>query len=199
MRGVTPLQVGDKLPPDPRMRWWGWGVDRDAMQLPESAQALIGSWLGVKQPAAPRVDLDAIDLAAPRLEAGVRSRIEAIVGDAAVRDDQLARVGHAAGRSYPDLIRLRGGRVSGPDAVVYPGSHDEVRAVLEVCSDNGVAVVPFGGGTSVVGGVEPDAGPYAAVITLDLSRMASLIDSTVERRAWSSPATPAPTMRCGAR
>jgi alkyldihydroxyacetonephosphate synthase len=158
------------------MRWWGWGVDRDAMELPASAQALIESGLGVKQPAPPRVDLGAIELPPSRLDPAVRSRIESIVGDAAVRDDQLARVGHAAGRSYPDLIRLRSGAVSGPDAVVYPASHDEVRAVLELCADAAVAVVPFGGGTSVVGGVEPDAGSFAAVITLDLARMASLIE-----------------------
>src|SRR5204862_5757437 len=130
---------GDRPAPDPRMRWWGWGVDRDAMELPASAQALIANGLGVKQPAPPRVELAAIELPPSRLEAGVRSRLEAIVGDAAVRDDPLARVGHAAGRSYPDLIRLRTGRVSGPDAVVYPGSHDEVRAVLEGCADAGVA------------------------------------------------------------
>jgi alkyldihydroxyacetonephosphate synthase len=78
------------------------------------------------------------------------------------------------GRSYPDLVRVRAGQVSGPDAVVYPGSHDEVRALLEVCADQGIAVVPFGGGTSVVGGVEPAPGPFRAVISLDLARMASL-------------------------
>jgi alkyldihydroxyacetonephosphate synthase len=157
------------------MRWWGWGVDRDAMQLPASARAFIEDGLGVKEAPAPRVALGAIQVPASRLEAGVRSRIESIVGEAGVRDDHLARVGHSAGRSYPDLIRLRSGQVGAPDAVVYPGSHDEVRAVLELCAEAGIAVVPFGGGTSVVGGVEPDPGSFGAVITLDLARMASLI------------------------
>ena len=63
---------------------------------------------------------------------------------------------HAAGRSYPDLVRLRSGEgLSAPDAVLAPGSAEQVRAVLEVCARERVAVVPFGGGTSVVGGVEP--------------------------------------------
>lgn len=162
--------------PDPRMRWWGWGVDADAMTLPPSAQAMIEGGLGVKDAPAPRVELDAIELAAPRLDAGVRERMAAVVGRDAVRDDQLARVAHAAGRSYPDLVRLRAGQISAPDAVVYPASHDEVRQLLQLCSDSGVAVVPFGGGTSVVGGVEPLAGAFGAVIALDLARMAEIVD-----------------------
>jgi alkyldihydroxyacetonephosphate synthase len=193
--GVTPLQLGYSRAPDPPMRWWGWGVDRDAMRLPESAQALIEGGLGVKQPAPPRVELDAIQLPASRLETGVRSRIESIVREDGVRDDQLARVGHAAGRSYPDLIRLRGGQINPPDAVVYPRNHDEVRAVLELCADAGVAVVPFGGGTSVVGGVEPNPGSFAAVLTLDLARMCSLIQlDEVSLTARVGPGMTAPRL-----
>ncbi len=162
--------------PDPRMRWWGWGVDSDAMTLPPSAQALIEGGLGVKEAPAPRVELDAIQLPPSRIDAGLRGRLTAIVGADGVRDDRLARVGHAAGRSYPDLVRLRAGLATGPDLVVYPGDHDQVRAVLEACSDAGVAVVPFGGGTSVVGGVEPAAGQLTAVVSLDLARMAALVE-----------------------
>ena len=73
-----------------------------------------------------------------------------------MRDDRLTRVTHAAGKSYPDLLRMRSGSLEhAPDAVVYPADADEVRTVLDACADEGVAVVPFGGGTSVVGGVEP--------------------------------------------
>ena len=162
--------------PEPRMRWWGWGVDRDAMTLPESAQAMIEGGLGVKEPAPPRLELEAIGLPASRLDAGVRAQLEEIVGAGNVRDDQVARVSHAAGRSYPDLVRLRQGTIAAPDVVAYPGSHEEVARVLRACSDAGVAVVPFGGGTSVVGGVEPEPGPFAAVVSLDLARMSSLIE-----------------------
>ena len=165
--GVTPLQAGDGAAPDPPMRWWGWGVDRDALHLPASAQRLIEAALGVKEAAAPRVNLAAIELPSSRLDGDVRTRIEAIVGSEGVRDDRLARVAHAAGRSYPDLVRLRSGRVAAPDAVVYPASHDEVRVLLETCAESGVAVVPFGGGTSVVGGVEPDAGSFASASVID--------------------------------
>jgi alkyldihydroxyacetonephosphate synthase len=162
--------------PEPRMRWWGWGVDGDAMQLPESAQAMIENGLGVRGAPAARVELDAIELTPPRLDAGLRSQLAAVLGADGIRDDQLARVGHAAGRSYPDLVRLRSGLVSAPDAVLYPATHDQVRAVLDACDEAGVAVVPFGGGTSVVGGVEPRAGSFASVVTLDLARMAALVE-----------------------
>jgi alkyldihydroxyacetonephosphate synthase len=91
------------------------------------------------------------------------------------RTDREERVSHAAGKSYPDLVRLRSGDASGaPDAVVYPASHEEVAEVLEICAEERIAVVPFGGGTSVVGGVEPLRGDFEAVIALDLERLDGL-------------------------
>jgi alkyldihydroxyacetonephosphate synthase len=158
------------------MRWWGWGVDRDAMQLPPSAQTLIEGGLGVKEAPAPRIDLTAIALPEAGISADLRARLERIVGAEAVRDDRLARISHGAGRSYPDLVRLRAGAVSAPDVVVYPATHEQVRAVIEACATAGAAVVPFGGGTSVVGGVEPERGGFATVVSLDLARMASLLE-----------------------
>jgi alkyldihydroxyacetonephosphate synthase len=177
------------------MRWWGWGVDADAMQLPPAARALIEGGLGVEQAPPPRVELEAIRLEPSRLDAAARDRIARVLGADNVRDDQHARVSHAAGRSYPDLVRLRSGRLRGPDAVVYPGDHEQVRALLEVCSEAGVAVVPFGGGTSVVGGVEPDAGSFAAVIAVDMARMAGLIDvDEVSLLARVAPGTTGPEL-----
>jgi alkyldihydroxyacetonephosphate synthase len=178
-----------------RMRWWGWGVNGDAMRLPASAQTMIDGGLGVEEAPPARVELEAIELPASRLDAGARDRIAAIVGAENVRDDQLARVAHAAGRSYPDLVRLRSGQVTGPDAVVYPSSHDEVRALLELCSNAGIAVVPFGGGTSVVGGVEPDAGPFAAVVAVDLARMSGVVEvDEVSLTARVAPGTTGPEL-----
>jgi alkyldihydroxyacetonephosphate synthase len=177
------------------MRWWGWGVNGDAMRLPASAQTMIDGGLGVEEAPPARVELEAIELPASRLDAGARDRIAAIVGAENVRDDQLARVAHAAGRSYPDLVRLRSGQVTGPDAVVYPSSHDEVRALLELCSNAGIAVVPFGGGTSVVGGVEPDAGPFAAVVAVDLARMSGVVEvDEVSLTARVAPGTTGPEL-----
>ena len=179
----------------PRMRWWGWGVDQDAMHLPDTAQAMIRDGLGVQEPSSPRVELDAIELTGPRLGTAVTESIASIVGREHVRDDQLARVSHAAGRSYPDLVRLRSGQVSGPDAVVYPASHDEVRALLAACSEAGVAVVPFGGGTSVVGGVDPNGRSFAAVVAVDLARMSGVLEvDEVSLLARVAPGTTGPEL-----
>ena len=161
----------------PRMRWWGWGEDPEhPPELPDAAEQLLRAELETEGPETPRVELDEVRLAEPSLSDGARQRLGAAVGEQYVRDDRLTRVSHAAGRSYPDLIRLRAGDAErAPDAVVYPGSHDEVAALLAACAEQGVAVVPFGGGTSVVGGVEPLRGDHAAVISLDLMRMDGLL------------------------
>jgi alkyldihydroxyacetonephosphate synthase len=162
--------------PDPRMRWWGWGVDRDAAALPDKARALLREAFSLDdEPAAP-VALEDVSLPDAALPAPARARLAAIVGEDGVREDRLARVAHALGKSYPDLVRIRAGDASSaPDAVVYPASHDEVAAVLELCAAERVAVTPFGGGSSVVGGVEPCRDGFAGAITVDLARMDRLL------------------------
>jgi alkyldihydroxyacetonephosphate synthase len=85
---------------------------------------------------------------------------------------------HAYGRAYPDLVRgFRGDFAAAPDLVLRPTSAAEVAACLDWCSDARVACVPYGGGTSVVGGVEVAAerrGAFAGVVSLDLERLDTL-------------------------
>jgi alkyldihydroxyacetonephosphate synthase len=160
----------------PRMRWWGWGVDADAIEIPEHAREFLGERVGLAGAPRPPVALEDVSLPEPALSDGIRDRLVAIAGDDGVRDDREARVVHAAGKSYPDLVRQRAGEVpAAPDAVVLPGSHEDVRAVLDLCAAEGIAVVPFGGGTSVVGGVDALRGSHGAVIALDLGRMDALL------------------------
>jgi alkyldihydroxyacetonephosphate synthase len=155
------------------MRWWGWGEDGHEVPLPEPAVALLRDELGADPEArhAP-VALEEVRLPQPRLPSGARARLEAAAGPDHVQDDRAARVAHSAGRSYADLVRLRAGDASSaPDAVVAPGSAAEVRAVLDACAAERVAVVPFGGGTSVVGGVEPVSDGFEGAVALDLRRL----------------------------
>jgi alkyldihydroxyacetonephosphate synthase len=159
------------------MRWWGWGEDGHDVALPEQALELLRSETGL-DPAAgsPHVALEDVRLPPSRLDASVRARLAGVVGEEHVRDDRASRVEHAAGRSYPDLVRLRTGSLeAAPDAVVSPGNADEVRALLAECASARVAVVPFGGGSSVVGGVDPFADGFPAVISLDLARLDRVI------------------------
>jgi alkyldihydroxyacetonephosphate synthase len=160
------------------MRWWGWGEDGHEVPLPEPALGMLGDELGA-DPSTRRtpVPLEEVRLPSPRLSGAVRDRLAGIVGADWVRHDREARVGHAAGRSYADLVRLRSGDASNaPDAVVMPGSAADVGAILAACAEARVAVVPFGGGTSVVGGVEPLADGFAAAVSLDLRRLDRLLE-----------------------
>jgi alkyldihydroxyacetonephosphate synthase len=162
------------------MRWWGWGVDEDAVELPASAEHLLDLELGLGAESRPRVVRGGPDdVALPRsaLDAGARAALVRVVGEEHVTDDHATRVSRAAGRSYPDLLALRRGRLeSAPDAVVRPADGAQVAGVLAACSAAGVAVVPFGGGTSVVGGVDAVRGAHAAAISLDLTRMDRVLD-----------------------
>ena len=172
------------------MRWWGWGAaGSSTAELPQPAAKLLRDRLGVDERHTPPVSVDGVRLPEPALGEDVLARLRTAVGQEHVRQDPVERISHAAGRSYPDLVRLRSGDGSGaPDAVVYPGASDEVAAVLDACSSGGVAVVPFGGGTSVVGGVEALHDGFAAAITLDLSRMDALVES--DRRSLTATFQP---------
>jgi alkyldihydroxyacetonephosphate synthase len=160
------------------MRWWGWGEDGHPVALPEPAQALLREELGGDLSARHHpVALEEVRLPEPRLPGSVRTRLETAVGADRVQQDRGARVAHAAGRSYADLLRLRSGDASSaPDAVVAPGTADEVRAVLGACAESHVAVVPFGGGTSVVGGVEPVSDGFDGAVALDLRRLDRVLE-----------------------
>ena len=166
------------------MKWWGWGDPGHQAQIPEGALGALRTELGAGERRVPVPALDEIELPESALRKKARGRLARAVGESWVRDDRLERVTHAAGKSYPDLLKMRSGALeSAPDAVVYAAA-DEVREVLEVCAEEGIAVVPFGGGTSVVGGVEPLRDGHDAVISLDLGRIDHVTD--VDKRSLTA-------------
>jgi alkyldihydroxyacetonephosphate synthase len=163
--------------PRTEMSWRGWGDPAQAAPLPESLLRLLGGALGIAVGDGRPVpeSLSQVRLAPAQLDRRVALELAGIVGADGVHADHEARLRHALGRSTPDLLALRGSEpIAAPDLVLAPDSHDQVMAVLERCSARRVAVVPFGGGTSVVGGVEPDAGGYNGVVALDLARLDGL-------------------------
>jgi alkyldihydroxyacetonephosphate synthase len=171
------------------MRWWGWGDPGRNGALPGHVVDLLRSQLGIDGAVSGPVALEDARLGEPALPPGLAERLAGVVGSGGVRDDRRARVLHAAGKSYPDLVRQRAGDCTrAPDAVVTPRSHDEVRAVLGACVQAGVAVVPFGGGTSVVGGVEPWRGEFPAVISLDLGALDAVV--AIDERSLTAVVQP---------
>ncbi|MQA75739.1 MAG: FAD-binding protein, partial [Solirubrobacterales bacterium] len=129
---------------------------------------MLRSELGEGEPERP-VELDQVAMPALR---DLPEAVTATVNPASVLTAHEQRLRRATGKSYPDLVRLRSGRLERvPDAIVMPGSGEQIGALLDACARERVAVVPFGGGTSVVGGVDPEPGPHRRVISLDLRRL----------------------------
>jgi len=110
-----------------------------------------------------------------RLNTSNIKQIISIIGEQNFSLDPLDRAVHSCGKSYYDLIRLREGQIIHPtDGVVYPGTEEEIIKILQLARRSGVTIIPFGGGTTVVGGVEPDITTPVA-LTIDLARMNQLI------------------------
>jgi len=149
----------------------GWGDPARRPGLSPQARQWLATEVGLRGGHAPPVPPEEIPLPDAALPPGALQELAEAVGAAHVSTERDDRLRHAGGKSYLDLVRRRRGIVpAAPDAVVTPGTHDEVLAVLRTCSRLDIAVVPFGGGTSVVGGVEALPGSHRAVVSLDLRR-----------------------------
>ena len=156
---------------------WGWAAHKDDVAANETAWSWLAEELGMPSLlATPARALEDIALGPPRLEASERAHFAQVLGEDRVRDDQFERAFHARGRSYHDLLHLRAGNLTtAPDAILYPRGTEEVLAALSFASENNIAVVPYGGGTSVVGSVTANPGAFKAIVSLDMSGMDRLI------------------------
>ncbi|MGW7311341.1 FAD-binding oxidoreductase, partial [Streptomyces sp. NPDC054835] len=114
------------------MLWSGWGDPAKAAPLPESVTGLLRDLLGVTPRESGPSALAQIEAPAPALTDEANGALRAAVAaPEGVRDDAESRIRHTRGKSTPDLLRIRAGEVDDiPAAVVLPGSHDEVLAVL---------------------------------------------------------------------
>ena len=164
------------------LRWNGWGRLGESMGFSRAREqallAELGRRLGRRLARAPEpIELSAIRLPPSKLSSGVLARLRAACGEDGVRTSPAERVAHALGKSLPDLLRLRSGELDRfPEAVVYPADEGGVAAVLRIAGEESLAVVPFGGGTSVVGGVEPRTAPgQQGALALDTTRMDRLV------------------------
>jgi alkyldihydroxyacetonephosphate synthase len=162
-------------------KWWGWGDPAVEPELDGEALATLRERVGALEPAPRERELDGFEL--PPAEPLPPTLIEAVGADAVFASTE-DRVRHATGCGYADLVRLRAGRLeNAPDAVLTPADAETVRRVLELCATEGIAVVPYGGGTSVVGGIEPLRGSHARLVSLDLARLRGV---EVDRRSLTA-------------
>ncbi len=156
-------------------RWNGWGDEAVTYSVHKSAAAFLKRLLG---PGSPPKDASVQDA----LSHVPKSKLPR---HPLISTDIAARLTHARGQSLPDWIDLRTGRINSfPDGVAYPQSKDDVSNLLQYSQRNGIHVIPYGGGTSVVGHINP-VKSRSPVYTIDMSRMNQL----VELNAKSSLAT----------
>jgi alkyldihydroxyacetonephosphate synthase len=161
------------------LKWWGWGWEDKAVAL--QARPALVHFLERRL----KIDLPATlapahpDRIAPPpslLSPDELVEIQRVVGEKNVSVDDVDRLSHATGKSYRDLIRLRSGRIErAPDAVVSPEDEKSIAQLLAFAGRRHYAIIPFGGGTSVVGGVDPPGG-FPATIALDLGRMRRVLE-----------------------
>ncbi len=161
-----------------RLKHWGWGYEDQVPSEEELRQAAAGirERFGFGgEPEAP-VPLDEVVLRGPRL------KVPGAFGDL-FSDDHYERVAHALGKAYRDVVRgFRGEFENPPDLVAFPRDESEIETVLSWAEAEGAAVVPFGGGTSVVGGVEARLGERP-VVSLDLRRLDRVLEVDAESLA----------------
>ena len=154
-----------------RLKHWGWGYEDQSPTAAQMAEAAAGirARFGFGGEAKTAVPLAEVEVRAPRL------KVPEAFGDL-FTDDKYERVSRAMGKAYRDVVRGFYGRFENPpDLVARPRDRSEVETVLSWAEAEGAAVIPFGGGTSVVGGVEPRLGDRP-VVTLDLRRIDRLIE-----------------------
>jgi alkyldihydroxyacetonephosphate synthase len=147
-------------------RWNGWGDENTGYHFPDSAAQYLVERIGAGE-IIPDATLEAVLAAIPA------TRLPA---HPSVSDEPHARLLHARGQSLPDWVALRHARIPCfPDGVAYPNDEDEVRQLLAYARQAGARLIPYGGGTSVVGHINPQSGD-APTLTVDLSRLDQLLD-----------------------
>ncbi len=157
-----------------------WGDPTRATRLPTEALGLVEFAFGPVSsqdidPTNTRVDEAALPQS--RFTPDDLAELGGIVGDEQVLTDPATRAGHTRGKSTPDLIRARAADLTdAPDVVVRPDTHQQVAELIAWARRNRIAVVPFGGGTAVTGGLVANREGFSGVLSLDLRRMNRLLE-----------------------
>jgi alkyldihydroxyacetonephosphate synthase len=156
----------------PEMHPNRWGDPAAATTLPDSARGLIEMAFGLDE----RPAVESSPLPESALDAALLDGLRDLLGAANVLTDDETRRVRTRGKSTPDLLKAREGDLTdAPDAVVRPGTHDDVAALLAYAVEHHLAVVPFGGGTCVTGGLAARRDGFAGLLSLDLIRMKRLL------------------------
>lgn len=174
----APLRPGDVK----RHRWWAWGADDVVFRWDNKPgfAPLVKNKVGLDLRAAPAPvtpQLGDFEVPVSGLPVEVRAELVGVLGEEAVGDGDQTRVVHSFGRSLPDLFRLRTGQFSRlVDVVVYPGSEEEIAAVLQLVLERDLVLIPYGGGSCISGSVTPDVAEQRPIVTMNLGRLRRVLE-----------------------
>ncbi len=171
------------MPVDRRKtKWYGWGWNEKRYDLKGHEKEMFG-YLGktlegdFSDPSNLPVDVNKIKLPSSRASKNLVDEFARIMGDKNLSTEHYERLVHSFGKSFHDLVRVRSGRVeAAPDVVLYPETIEEVVALVELAGKEGIALIPFGGGSSVVGGLDAADPKGRTVATVDLTHMERLLN-----------------------
>ncbi|MBI3551294.1 MAG: FAD-binding oxidoreductase [Elusimicrobia bacterium] len=160
------------------MKWWGWGDPKISFSIEHKPNLWpwIAKTLDVREMREnPPVSRDSVRMPEPVRNESFLRGLKTALSQNQIAGDEDVRLDHSYGKSYPDLFYARRGIIRrAPDLVVFPESHDEVEKIVALACEHGVSVIPFGGGTNIVGGVNPKE-TGRMVVTLSLARMNRLL------------------------
>jgi alkyldihydroxyacetonephosphate synthase len=164
-----------------QQKWWGWGAEgilfsfADKPKFAPFVMDVLG--VDVTKPAPRVAELTSFDIPSSQLSDGLRASLVDAIGEDYVVDDDEYRVIHAFGRGVRDLVRVRRGQFGRvPDAVVYPGDEDEVVAIVAAAVTHNAVVIPYGGGSNIVGALEAVPTETRQVISIDMGRMNKVLE-----------------------
>lgn len=151
-------------------RWNGWGDESFDLELPDEGQAFLAERIGKSRPLADAT-LESVCAMVPPTRLPPDDSVDELIDTS-----PETRVRHARGQSLPDWLAMRSGDFGVfPDGVATPGSSDDVRKLLHYAHSHKLALIPYGGGTSVAGHINPLPGDRP-VLTVDMGAMNRLLD-----------------------
>ena len=167
--------------PETHRKFWGWGVKEADISLQEKsdlAKRMENQFSLAGLEVAPPPSLEEVDLPKSRIKPpGKLSRI--------FSNEPFDRAAHTYGKGFPDIVRAYQRDFSmAPDLVAFPETEQDIIDALDWCSSERVAAIPYGGGSSVVKGTEPDVGDgYRGVVTIDMKRLDKVLEVDSVSRA----------------
>jgi alkyldihydroxyacetonephosphate synthase len=169
------------------MKWWGWGDPN--FTFPMADKPALWPWIANKlgvvstSPTAAPVTLESIQMPPTRVSPELLAELHQLLKPEQVTLDPLERLLHTYGKSFPDLFRVRNAVVTrAPDVVVFPDSHEQVEALVQLAQRRDFCLIPCGGGTNIVGGINPSVDEARLLLTLSLRNMNRLISIDTESR-----------------